>query len=521
MRPSPRLLPFAFAGLAACAPDASEAPIDETASVSEGASAQLCIAPAVSVDPRRSLTVTDHNVIIPGKTGRDFSLRRVLTQLADQAGEPGGAVELFTQLWDTQNEHHTPNLGFNCTDSSGNPSVVNGFEYGCRLDDGGQVVDAAAKLDAYEAVSLVNRFDLAPEDGSNCGEYRIVFENGRTDPQRAFLIMEAVLPNPDPSCGIAACRPVQQMWASLTTTADPAVRAQRLEAFYFDGLPGFAPVVHFRHFLNTGSGGYGTGDTGQFRTNTFIDRPWMLKEFKLDRRCREITEIEIQEAFPGARTAPSASSVCDLDFVPVSVKDNPFPDFFDPASIHPLAGNFVNHIDDQVACLAIDDVNGFGYCALDDVFNHNESGVEGVQDYRVQFGGGGGPLEVSIQNALNAIGNPITVAQVVGRAEALSCKGCHEHTSGVDLGFKDVFPVSLGFVHNSEGVESGPDGDRFVISDGLTDVFLPFRKGVMEDYLSASACVSCGNVTLSAQTKAATLRQAAPARTISGSRAIH
>lgn len=527
-----RIVPIAFMGLAACAPEANQTPVTQTAQASQGATAQIapiCLRPLVNVEPRRSLTVTDHNILIPAAGGRDFSLRRVLTQIASQAGEPGGAVELFTQLWDTQNPSPGQGLGFNCTDAVGNPSIVNGFDYGCRPGEGGHVNNAARKLDEFHAVSLVNRFDLAPEDGSNCGEYRIVFENGDVDFNRAFLIMEAVLPNPNPKCGIAACRPVQQMWARLTTTADPNTRADRLEEFYFDGITGFAPVVHFTHFLNTGGGGYGTSDTGQFRTNAFIDRPWMLKEFKLERTCRQVPIIE---PVPTESTttltkvaAPTTRTVCDLNFVPVSVKDNPFPDLFNPASVHPLAANFVNHIDDQVACLAIDDINGFGYCGLDNVYNHNESAAEfGSSDYRNQFGGGGGPLGASIQGALTAIGSPLTPAQIVGRAEALSCKGCHAHASGAALGFTEGnFPVAdfAGFVHNTEFPEPGPDGTRFRISDGLTDSFLPFRKGVMEGFLSESACVTCGSITLSTQTKAATSGSAPPARTISGSRAIH
>lgn len=506
----------------------------ETAQASEGATLQLqpiCLPPLVNVDERRSLTVTDHNILVPASGGRDFSLRRVLTQIASQAGEPGGAVEMFRQLWDTQNPSPSENLGFNCgtlqPDGSIVPNQVNGFDYGCRQIDGGQIDDAATKLDAYEAVALVNRFDLAPADGSHCGEYRIVFENGRSVGSRAFLIMEAVLPNPNPSCGIAACRPVQQMWASLTTTADPATRADRLEQFYFDGISGFEPVVHYTHFELGGSPcGYGTCPTGQFRTNTFMEGPWMLKEFKLERTCREIRVLEPvrTESTLTKSTTTTTRVVCDLNFVPVSVKDNPFPDFFDP-NLSPAA--FVNHIDDQVACLAVDDVNGFGYCNLDDGFNHNESGVDFfASDYRQRFGSvpptTPTALRSSIEGALAAIGSPLSAENIVARAEALSCKGCHEHTNGADLGGSVTsFPSSMRFVHNSELVEVGPDGDRFRISSGLTNTFLPFRKGVMQSYLSQSACVSCGAVTLSASAKAATTQTAAPATTISGVRAIH
>lgn len=532
---------IASACLAACAPDASEAPIVDSSQTSRGALQQLpiepiCRPPQVDVDARRSLTVTDHNILVPSAGGRDFSLRRVLAQLASQAGEPGGANELFRQLWDTQNPpgRFNLNLGFNCEDSAGNPSVVNGFDYGCRFDEGGQADNNfASTLDAYEAVALVNRFDLAPADGSNCGEYRIVFENGRGDGRRAFLIMEAVLPNPNPRCGIAACRPVQQMWADLTGAASASSRADDLEAFYFDGLPGFAPVVHYEHFLNGGGNcAYGECATGQFRTNTFIDRPWMLKEFKLERTCRSIPIIrpveevatkELSKSIAKPAPLPATRTICDLNFVPVSVKDNPFPDLFNATSTHPLAASFVNHIDDQVACLAVNDVNGFGFCGLDDTFNHNESAVDFfASDYRQVFDSSiPSALNTSIQNTLTSIGSALTPDDIVARAEAMSCKGCHQHSNNDDLGGEVTFPSSMGFVHNSEFVEPGPDGDRFIISSALTGTFLPFREGIMESYLSQSACVACGNVAVQSAVRAPASPATPAAVTISGSRAIH
>lgn len=543
------IFPMAVIGLSACAgaEDAPEVAQGTAAAVSLQPAPTMCLMPRVNVDPRRSLTVTDHNILIPAQGGRDFSLTRVLTQLSNQSanGSPS-ALTMFKQLWDTQNPAPGLGLGFNCATSGGTPSVVNGFNYGCRAAEGTQATtNPATALANYEAVALVNRFDLAPADGSHCGEYRIVFENGRNVSSRSFLIMEAVLPNPNPSCGIAACRPVQQWWANLTTITDPAIRAQKLEEFYFTGISGFEPVVHYTHFLDNGvSCGYGCttpGATGQFRTNTFMQSPWMLKEFKLKRTCRRVTiePIPIRTAAlavdDGSTSLNAASTtdttiVCDLDFKPVSVKDNPFNDFFNAASTHPLASAFVDHIDDQVACLAINDVNGFGYCGLDDQFNHNESGAlaSPTTDYRTIFNASPNnpsALRTSIQGALTAIGSSLTVENIVARAEAQSCKGCHRHASDANLGGGIIFPNSdsggFGFVHNTEQVESGPDGLRFHISPALTDVFLPFRESVMEGYLTRSACVSCGDVVLDSAEKASTTVTAGTSLRISGTRAIH
>lgn len=494
----------------------------------------MCLPPVVNVDARRSLTVTDHNILIPAVGGRDFSLQRVLTQLSDQNGVGGpSALSMFRQFWDTQNPSPGLGLGPNCTQSNGLPSVVNGFDYGCRSVEGAQALNAPATgLASYQAVGLVNRFDLAPKDGSNCGEYRIVFDNGQ--PGRAFIIMEAVLPNPNPSCGIAACRPIQDMWADLSLQSNPAKRAETLEQFYFDGIAGFEPVVHFTHFLNNGTScGYGCsapGRTGQFRTNAFLDRPWMLKEFKFRRSCRRVA-IAPSETVSGSVSAftatPVTRTICDLDFVPVSVKDNPVPGFFSSTPPSVLTGvgvNFSSHFARQVACLAVNDVNRFGYCSLDNVFNHNESGVDfGASDYPFVFAGPNGsqPVRTAVQNALNGIGSSLTPDNIVARAEAISCKGCHQHSNFDDLGGGIQFPPSAGFVHNTEFPEAGPDGQRFTISSALTGTFLPFRKGIMEAFLSRSACVSCGPVIMPLTQASKAAAGTAPATTISGARAIH
>jgi hypothetical protein len=43
----------------------------------------------------------------------------------------------------------------------------------------------------------------------------------------------------------------------------------------------------------------------------------------------------------------------------------------------------------------------------------------------------------------------------------------------------------LGFVHVSEATEIGPEGVRFRILTGMTDTFLPHRKLVMQQFLTA------------------------------------
>src|SRR5690349_16811 len=66
----------------------------------------------------------------------------------------------------------------------------------------------------YVPLALTNRFDLAPANGANCGQYRAIYArrtNVETD--RLHIIFEATLPNPDPAAGLAGCRPVAEFWA--------------------------------------------------------------------------------------------------------------------------------------------------------------------------------------------------------------------------------------------------------------------------------------------------------------------
>lgn len=454
-----------------CGPGELDAEESARFSSEEG---ELKAAVAVAVDPRRSLAVTEQVIL------QRFGFKRVLDQLVAQSGVPGlTSLQLFNQWWDTQNPGPGLGRGPHCDDlrdAAGAP-IINGYPYTCRAtpSEGAQATsnpfaagqNGAANPDAYIPVGLTNRFDLAPADGSNCGEYRIVYakQSGAdvTD-NRNLIIFEAALPNRHPQQGIKGCRKVAELWAGLSSVADPVKRADALESFYFNGLSPFPPVIHVDHFGN------GADGEGQVRTNQFMvttPRIWSLREFKLRKR--------------------TVNGAARLQFEPATVKVNPFgPLFVQTSAAHARTGDFRQALVAQVAELAVNDLNGFNH-DLSDAFNTAQAQASGSTEnnYAVQFGTAGGPLSQSLQSALTAAGSTLTPEQIVLRVQALSCAGCHRLNNNVAIGGGLVFPPSQGFTHISERLtEDSPDGPRFQVSAAMTDVFLPQRKAVLEDFVN-------------------------------------
>jgi hypothetical protein len=89
-----------------------------------------------------------------------------------------------------------------------------------------------------------------------------------------------------------------------------------------------------------------------------------------------------------------------------------------------------------------------------------------------------------IQTRLAALGVALTPAQLISRADSTTCTGCHRSANGDDVGFGAPFPNALPFRQTEEFVMAGPDGNRFRISDALVNVFLPFRKANLEQFLN-------------------------------------
>ncbi len=478
----------------------------------------LCVTPPLAVpsdiDIHRSLFV--HDLATLNALGVDFGLRRVLQKLLDDihSSVPDLTLEdVFRQFWDTQNDFPsavTPVTNVHCDDNDGK---VNGYPLGsCSRPEGqeawGPNFVLEQKIDGYMPLALVNRLDLADQNWQSCGEHRIIF--GSNDPGKRLIIFEAVMPNPMPGCQ-SACRPVVEFWTDLSNDSDPASRATKLENFYFNGIPGFPPVVTVNHYSASGpASGYGGGNGGQIRTDQFSDSPWVLKEFKTLLTCG------------GGR--------CDFDIIPVSVKNNPYGPLWNrdvavgavgtaPTPSNPyddtspignlalLAENFQNSVLSQITIsrLANPDLNSFSY-VVNGAFDAAESQSESptIDHYPNQFSSASDPaFQTAMETAGNAFG--LTGQQLVKRATALSCAGCHQPSSfGLtdpnSIGPGQSWPPSLGFIHVNTvdgDLSSEPGFDPavfsnnnfgFSLSPALLNTFLPARRDILANLASGNIC---------------------------------
>ena len=353
-------------------------------------------------------------------------------------------------------------------------------------------------------------------DWSNCGEHRIVYAFKAPIPaepglppfrtSRFLLIFEARMDNASPQkTGFEGCRAIANFWRNLTDENDEKKRAEQLEQFYFTGIAGASgPVVQAKNF---------GGPLGQVRGNIFMNSVahplrWQLREW-----------IVVNSGQP----TPAS-------FVPVTVKDNPLAQFYldangpvgdpddgplDAAKETSERAEFQNQfLNTSLARLLDPDVvrnflkpgqpaykaeldpasatfdaekyrievlNRFG-ARFANRFNEFQSISQGDADNPQAKAGP--TLQTNLGTALgqfviDAQQKP-DVAQVLNRAGAVSCGGCHQFAADQPVakikGQAVLWPKSAGFVHVTE---SGG------LSEALTTTLLPFRR----DRFAEALCI--------------------------------
>ncbi|MBC7992439.1 MAG: hypothetical protein H7Z15_04255 [Rhizobacter sp.] len=487
---------------------------------------------AADIDPHRSLIVHDRATL----EAADFSLKRTMDQLASQVSAlvPGTTgASIFRQFWDAHNPAaQALTTGPRCSDNAGS---LNGFPHACRPrspEEGGEAEGTDAQINArmtgsvgtqtYIPLALVNRVDLAHEGWRNCGEYRLIygkqiFSGGV--PSRNLIIFEGVLPNPTPGCR-SGCRPVMQMWKSLSAMTSPADRAAKLEEFFYTGLPGFRPVVHVDHYSAKGvTGAYGASGSGQIRSNLFrffaTGSRWVLKESKTVLDC--------------------GSSPCKFEVAPIPVKVNPWGELWNEdlanAPAHPFQARALAFQDNTVAqtgSLGHAELMRFGYSVslphgapqsfsqAPATFPETSPSSEGpfavwTDQYRTQFNNATGPVNVFRSNLVaGAAVHGLTSTQLLNRAVAQSCAGCHQPSNFGLLAPNSIgpsttpggavvtsWPDSLNsFVHVETfpaplpelSGAAFPSNQGHALSPALHDVFLPDRRNFLVNQLNAITC---------------------------------
>lgn len=388
-----------------------------------------------------------------------FTLAEVMGAIATNAGLPSDPTLLYQTVIDSYASAANGRLEIarHCGDetTNGEPSL-NGFPLRCdRIET--QQFD---NLNQWFATALVSRVDLAPEDGSNCGQQRMVFANNANG--RIFMILEAQIPNPHPECGVSACRPLAQAWLDLSRN-DPETRAKLLREMFLTGSAslteaGFPPFINANNM---------TVGSGTIRTNNFDDFPWTLREFK----------VVVNEG--GG----------EVIAVPFPVAESPRGELWNDTSTHPAAeacrANFLEALEGVLT----DNVSRMRF-VVDDACKNSESQNDiFTEDYATHLNSGSGAFAREIEARIEGTG--LTATDIANRARfGGSCIGCHMESSGAFLGNGVFAPFSIDFPQIIEFTDLCADGSLncFGISPGLRQEFLPHRQQVHEALLSGMGC---------------------------------
>jgi hypothetical protein len=404
----------------------------------------VCVPPDGVVMPERVLMETNTSAL------NNVALTDVLKSLASNGGHSADPLRIYQQIFDsfaTADEAQLPDA-IHCGDelTDGVPTL-NGYPIDCNRRERLHVNDP----ESFRATAFVNRIDLAPANGAHCGQQRMIFASNSQG--RAFIILEAQIPNPTPELGIEGCLPLAQFWLDQNGIADPSVRGVRLAQAFLSGAPelqaaGFGPFYTAEN-LTVGS--------GQIRTNQFDSDPWTLREFKLALDGDAISAVP----FPVAE-APNGA-LWDEN-VPLGQGEA-------------CRENFLGAIDG----LLTNDLEQMSF-VVDSACKDAESRNDFSQDYASRLSSG---FRSQLEEKL--LGTGLSAEDIANRAQfAGSCIGCHNESSFKPLGNGVRAPISFDFPQVTEFAQSctgGESGQCFPISAALTEAFLPSRMLVMSGLL--------------------------------------
>jgi hypothetical protein len=403
-----------------------------------------CVPPEGVTMPQRVLLETNTAAL------QGVSLKQALEALATNGGHQADGLRIYNQIYDSFASADLAQVpdAVHCGDETtdGAPSL-NGYPIECDRFERVHVNDPGS----FFATAFVNRFDLAPANGAHCGQQRMIFASNSFN--RAFIIIEAQVPNPAPELGIDGCRPLAQFWLDQNGIADAQQRGERLARAFLTGDPeleaaGFGPFYTAEN-LTVGS--------GQIRTNQFDSFPWTLREFKLALDGDSISAIP----FPVAES-PNGQLWND---------QNPLPQG------EACRENFLTAAEG----LLTDDLSRMSF-VVDGACKDAESRNDFSESYSDQMSDGFRALLES-----RFAGTGLSANDIANRAQfAGSCIGCHSEASGRFLGNGVFAPISADFPQVTEFATrcaGGESGNCFPTSSSLRGTFLPGRMQVMSNLL--------------------------------------
>ena len=413
--------------------------------------------PPLTID--RSFAVTDVSIL------DGFTFRKTMNWIV--AGTGTSPEQLVRQMFDTQNpkpgaaDAASPHCDDFLADGA---ATFNGFPRRCPTPEGKNAA-TVPDLNKFVPLALINRFDMAPADGANCGQYRIIY-TAYLPPSVVNLNLEAVLPNAHPEQGLAGCKAVAQFWADLSGVDSMVERGVRLEKFFYEGIAGFEPVVQAGHYAAAAGGSIRTRQVNIAPTT----RGWRSYEFRLDSQC-------------------PASGLCSLRLLPDLLENLPYGPMFDAGVDTPVARAFRENFLAQIPALAVNDLNRYRM-NVDRKFLMVES--DPVDDFfafdyltpfrQSQSGDAGKAFRAQIDAELKRIGSDLTPEDVVARAQTQTCSGCHFVPQSVGGGL--IFPGASDGSH-IHSLINGPDGPqtRWGISGAMEKVFVPNRMRILKEFL--------------------------------------
>jgi len=431
------------------------------------------------IDIHRSLVVHDRATL---EQQGNFSLKRTLDQIIDTSGTQTDSLSLFQQWFNFFNPEN-PNAPSDPLPRCSQDPVdlgLNDFAVSCRpgsasrANEGRFAQENPFANGEFVPTALFNRFDLAPDDGSHCGEYRVIYETNANP--FVTLIFEARMPNPDPQQGLAACLPFALRWAQLSEMDNVTARTAALEKMYFEGVTleglSYPPIVHADHYGALG---------GQIRTNLFRNvSSWQLREFKVELGPTGVVMI-----------------------APAPVAGNPAPELF-AADEHPeFLDDFLQQLDGLTQELSNEANTEQLQTAISSIgMNLPRKYDDGQSNEQSQSSAGCGErcsaldylsaadttFKNAVDNELQQRGSSLTVTHVLNRATASSCAGCHVRSNATALGGGLGNWPSTAFRH----VIRSSDAESHFLSSALTNSFLPHRQRVLEAKL-AEHCAAEAN----------------------------